>query len=59
MNDASGMLLVRLGLLGTAVLVLVAVLSFSPCEVCVVAAVVLGLAAAAAGLVGAMVLGRR
>lgn len=59
MNDASEVLLVRLVLLGAAVLVMVGVLSFSPAGTCVVAAVVLGLAAAAAGVLAALVAGRR
>lgn len=59
MNDATAMQLVRLGTLGVTVLVMVAVLSCSPGTVCVVAAVVLGLATVAAGLLGALAEGRR
>ena len=59
MNDAPGVLVVRLAVLGAAVLVMVGVLSFSPGGVCVVAAVVLGLATVAAGMLAALAAGRR
>ncbi|OIH95133.1 hypothetical protein [Curtobacterium sp. MCBA15_001] len=59
MSDANAAQLIRLGTLGVTVLVMVAVLSFSPGSECVVAAVVLGLATVAAALVGALAEGRR
>lgn len=59
MNDEPGVMVARLAVLGAAVLVMVCVLSVSPCDVCIVAAVVLGLTTIAAGMLAALAAGRR
>lgn len=59
MTGGSGTVLVRLAVLGAAVVVLVGVLSFGAGDECVLAAVVLGVAALAAGVLGALASRRR
>ncbi|WP_144761680.1 hypothetical protein [Curtobacterium sp. 9128] len=59
MNDAPGVLVVRLAVLGAVVLVLVGMLSCGPSRLCTVAAVVLGVVVVAATVVGAFARGRR